>query len=580
MINTTIGKYKINRLIGEGGMASVYEAEHEMLGTKVAVKVLNPILSANAQIKERFRNEAKLMASLDHPNITKVIDFDEQPQQLSIVMEYLNGEDLNQKIKRNGPLSEKEIRDVFSQTLSAFQYAHEKGIVHRDIKPSNIYILPNGHVKILDFGIAKLFGQGNEMTQTGTQIGTPIYMSPEQVKADKSIDYRSDIYSLGVTLFFAINGKPPYNSDSDSQFDIFTKIVYEALPEFLVQSQFNEIVLKACQKNREDRFQSCIEWLTFIKQKKSTIADVEKTKIDDSNAKDEKTILEVDSNIRQQNIENTNYSVANKNKNNKRKVVLILTGLVVLIFCIWGVFNFRNKSIDENKFDFLLSENLQDDTVSIANVVDTTQKGGTKQIQITKTEETTNNNNQVGKLDFDNLRVTTFRNGDKIFQANNFEEWMTAAENKTPAWCYVNFDSKTELKYGKLYNGYAVKDTRGLSPNGKYIPSIKDYELISTSMGIKKRNNEFPNGANKFKHLFPYAGGISYCLYCNYDKDKKQWVGPPKSYFIGENSIVRIWTKDYNGTYLYWFGLNNDIDDILFGYDKLGQGFPVRCITY
>jgi len=265
MINTTIGKYKITRLIGEGGMASVYEAEHEMLGTKVAIKVLNPILSANAQIKERFRNEAKLMASLDHPNITKVMDFDEQPQQLSIVMEYLNGEDLNQKIKRNGPLSEKEITDVFSQTLSAFQYAHEKGIVHRDIKPSNIFILLNGHVKILDFGIAKLFGQGNEMTQTGTQMGTPIYMSPEQVKADKSIDHRSDIYSLGVTLFFAINGKPPYNSDTDSQFDIFTKIVYEALPEFSIQSKFKEIVLKACQKNREDRFQSCSEWSKNLK---------------------------------------------------------------------------------------------------------------------------------------------------------------------------------------------------------------------------------------------------------------------------------------------------------------------------
>ena len=257
MIFTTIGKYKIIRLIGEGGMASVYEAEHEMLGTKVAIKVLNPILSSNTQIKERFRNEAKLMASLDHPNITKVIDFDEQIQQFSIIMEFLSGEDLNQKIKRNGPLSEKEIIDVFSQTLSAFQYAHEKGIVHRDIKPSNIFILPNGHIKILDFGIAKLFGQGNEMTQTGTQMGTPVYMSPEQVKADKSIDHRSDIYSLGVTMFFAINGKPPYNSDTDSQFDIFTKIVYEPLPAFYIQSKFNKIVLKFCQKNREERFQTC-----------------------------------------------------------------------------------------------------------------------------------------------------------------------------------------------------------------------------------------------------------------------------------------------------------------------------------
>ena len=174
MINNTIGKYKITKLLGEGGMASVFEGEHELLGTKVAIKVLNPILSTNAQIKERFLNEAKLMASLDHPNITKVIDFDAQPGQLSIVMEYLNGEDLNDVIKKNGALPENDIVNYFTQILSALQYSHEKGIVHRDIKPSNIFVLPNGHIKILDFGIAKLFGQGSEMTHTGTQIGVPI----------------------------------------------------------------------------------------------------------------------------------------------------------------------------------------------------------------------------------------------------------------------------------------------------------------------------------------------------------------------------------------------------------------------
>ena len=264
MINTTIGNYKITRLIGEGGMACVYEGEHKMLGTKVAIKVLNPILSANTQIKERFRNEAKLMASLDHPNITKVIDFEEKPQQISIVMEFLNGEDLNQIIKRKGPLSEKEIIDIFSQTLSAFQYAHQKGIVHRDIKPSNIFILPNGVVKILDFGIAKLFGNDNEITQTGTLMGTPVYMSPEQVKADKSIDHRSDIYSLGVTMYFAVNGKAPYNSVTDSQFDIFNKIVYETLPEFTIKNKFEGLILKACEKNSENRFQSCLEYLNTL----------------------------------------------------------------------------------------------------------------------------------------------------------------------------------------------------------------------------------------------------------------------------------------------------------------------------
>lgn len=278
MINTTIGNYKIVRLIGEGGMAAVYEAEHNMFGTTVAIKVLNPILSANAQIKERFRNEAKLMAGLDHPNIIKVIDFDDQPNQLSIIMEYLSGEDLNQKIKRTGALNAKDTIDIFSQTLDAFQYAHDKGIVHRDIKPSNIFVLPDGRVKILDFGIAKLFGQGNDMTQTGTQMGTPIYMSPEQVKADKSIDHRSDIYSLGVTMYYAVNGRAPYNTDTDSQFDIFNKIVFEPLPDFKIKNEFVEGILKACQKNKADRFQNCRDWrATLLKDDREVEREDDRT---------------------------------------------------------------------------------------------------------------------------------------------------------------------------------------------------------------------------------------------------------------------------------------------------------------
>ena len=272
MINTIIGKYKLLRLIGEGGMASVYEAEHEILATRVAIKVLNPILSANSQIRERFTNEAKMMASLNHPNIIKVIDFDEQPHQLSIVLELLEGEDLDVKIKKNVPLSDNEISNIFSQTLSAFEYAHSKGIVHRDIKPGNIYILPNGTVKILDFGIAKLFGQGNEMTQTGTQMGTPIYMSPEQIRGEKSIDHRSDIYSLGVTLFVAVCGKTPYDSKTESQFDVFNKIVHEPLPEISGNGKFNALINKACNKDREQRFQSCGEWLEEMNVKNSSVS--------------------------------------------------------------------------------------------------------------------------------------------------------------------------------------------------------------------------------------------------------------------------------------------------------------------
>jgi len=264
MINSTIAQYRVLRLIGEGGMASVYEAEHEILKKKAAIKVLNPYLSGNAQFRERFKNEAILMAGLDHPNITKVIHFDEQPQSFSIIMEYLEGEDLRERIRGKGRLEDDEIKTLFTQILSAFQYAHENGIVHRDIKPSNIFILNNGQVKILDFGIAKIFGQGDEFTQTGTQMGTTVYMSPEQVKADKSIDFRSDIYSLGITLFYAINGKPPYDTENISQFDIFNKIVFETLPSSEHHSIYFETVLRACEKDRELRYQSCAEWLKEI----------------------------------------------------------------------------------------------------------------------------------------------------------------------------------------------------------------------------------------------------------------------------------------------------------------------------
>jgi serine/threonine protein kinase len=265
-IGKQIGKYTITRLIGEGGMASVYEGEHETLGTKAAIKILNPILSANKQIRERFKNEARMMASLDHPNITRVLDYEESDTYLAIAMELLTGEDLSNRIKNNGKLPEEEIKRIFEQILAAFQYAHGMGIVHRDIKPSNIFILPNGTVKILDFGIAKLFGQGNEMTQTGTQMGTPVYMSPEQVKADKTIDHRSDIYSLGVTLFYALSGKPPYDGNTTSQFDIFNKIVHEPLPAIESTSFLAELIKKACQKDREHRFQNCEEWLQALKK--------------------------------------------------------------------------------------------------------------------------------------------------------------------------------------------------------------------------------------------------------------------------------------------------------------------------
>ncbi len=263
LLNTKIGKYTLTKYIGEGGMASVYEGTHLFLGTKSAVKVLNPMLSKNDQFRQRFRNEAAFMASLDHPNITKVLDFEDSDEGLAIVMELLEGSDLSDLVKEKGALTFEEFKPLFIQILDAFKYAHNQGIVHRDIKPSNIFIDARGTVKILDFGIAKLFGQGTEMTQTGTQMGTPAYMSPEQVIGDKSIDHRSDIYSLGVTLYYALIGKSPYDTENESQFVIFNKIVYESLP-LIGHNELDDVIQKATKKDRNERFQDLNE-LNFEK---------------------------------------------------------------------------------------------------------------------------------------------------------------------------------------------------------------------------------------------------------------------------------------------------------------------------
>jgi serine/threonine protein kinase len=337
MIGSSIGKYKITSLIGEGGMATVYEAEHEILGSKAAVKVLHPFLSANPQIKERFKNEARLMASLNHPNITKVFDFDDQEDRLAILMEFMEGEDLNRKIKSGKKPTETEIRSIFTQTLSAFQYAHEKGIVHRDIKPSNIFILPDGQVKILDFGIAKIFGQGNEMTQTGTQMGTPVYMSPEQVRAEKSIDHRSDIYSLGATLFFTLNGNPPYDSQTDSQFDIFQKIVYQPLPALSEPSHFSEMIDRACRKNKEERFQTCAEWLNAFLSDNATHKPVPKA--------DDQTIIETKRPEIETNKIPTSRSSA---KPALRKISYFRISIIALIMILVSIFLFKDFVYKKN----------------------------------------------------------------------------------------------------------------------------------------------------------------------------------------------------------------------------------------
>ncbi len=222
--------YKIEKLLGKGGMGTVYLAKDSFLDRYVAIKELSPLLTADAGLVERFRNEARMQAKLNHAGIVSLHSFFEQNGRYYMVMEYASGRTLKDIIRQTGPIPEARALKILKQAVSALEYAHEMGIVHRDIKPSNIILDDNDRVKILDFGIARIMGERG-LTQTGQQLGTVAYMSPEQVQAEKDIDGKTDIYSLGVTFFEMLSGRMPYDLNTESDFMVMNKIVHDTLPD-------------------------------------------------------------------------------------------------------------------------------------------------------------------------------------------------------------------------------------------------------------------------------------------------------------------------------------------------------------
>jgi serine/threonine protein kinase len=224
---------------------------------------------------------------LQHPNIVGLLDYLEDEKGMYLIMEYVEGEPLDDYIKNvTGPMPEERVIPIITEILNAVGYAHDNKIVHRDIKPANVIISKNGAVKILDFGIARILGDGNKnLTKTGTQMGTIFYMSPEQVQG-KPADFRSDIYSLGVTFYQMLTGLNPYGSLT-TEYEVYTKIIQEILPPPQdvypgVPTYFSSILNKALAKDPEHRFQTCEEFLKAILSKEKIKALKEKPETQDA----------------------------------------------------------------------------------------------------------------------------------------------------------------------------------------------------------------------------------------------------------------------------------------------------------
>jgi eukaryotic-like serine/threonine-protein kinase len=256
-VGSTIGDYQVIGVLGAGGMGKVFKVKNAISDRVEAMKVLLPDLTNEPDLADRFLREIKVLASLSHPNIAGLHTALRFENQLLMLMELVEGITLEQRLQQ-GPLSVSEAVDYVGQALSALAYAHQRGVVHRDIKPANMMLTANGVIKLMDFGIAKSAAD-RRLTMTGTTMGSLYYMSPEQIRGVQVLDARSDLYSVGVSLYELVTGKRPF--EGESQFSIMSAhLERDPVPPVSLDpslpAALNEIILLSVQREPERRFQT------------------------------------------------------------------------------------------------------------------------------------------------------------------------------------------------------------------------------------------------------------------------------------------------------------------------------------
>jgi serine/threonine-protein kinase len=278
LIGVQVGNYEVRRKLGEGGMGSVYLAEHPLIGKKVALKVLHAEFASNEDVVGRFFNEAKAVNDIQHPNIVDIIDYGVIPQSTAeamvyFIMEFLAGRSLADVVRNEAPLAPERALRICVQIADALSASHRSNIVHRDLKPDNVILIRRRHevdfVKVLDFGIAKLTGDqpNSRRTRTGVVMGTPAYMSPEQCEGRGEVDHRTDVYALGILLYEMITGKVPFEGDGYGEVLVKHLTQIPAKPSTIrgvIPPHIEAVCLRALEKRPDDRYPSMDEFMRAL----------------------------------------------------------------------------------------------------------------------------------------------------------------------------------------------------------------------------------------------------------------------------------------------------------------------------